>query len=303
MIFNAIRQIIKPFVWMWFWVVRWLIHNGFLMWIKNEAVGKPYLIAIPFVYMMKIMRRVRNIWNVEFADYALKKYKRLVEIHYSAAGVGYVNFDNLSENELLEIYDGLEGRTAYFIQNNSTAITYRDGDKFLDVGCGKGQNIKELVMLFPNSIIKGFDLNQGALRVAQSALKKNDNIYVEKGSVEDVSYLQSYETGSFDHVIMSHVMSILIGNGIEDTRRERRKLINELIRIASKTVLILDGNCLCDDEDSGFIIEQNTRGVFKESFIQYFDEHLLDGELYIMLSPDSTAFLYKKHTEFIKSIV
>lgn len=294
MIFQTVRHILKPFVWAWFWTIRWVIHNGFLARLKNEAVGKQSIISIPLVYAMKVIRGLRRAWNIEFADYALKKYKRLVEIHYSAKGVGHLDFDKLSEQELLEIYVGLAGRVAYFIQNNSTAITYRDGDTFLDVGCGKGQNIKELVMLFPNSGIKGFDVSEGALRVVQSALKNNINIRVERGSVTDVNYLQSYEEGSFDHVIMSHVMSILSGNGIEETRRVRQTLINELIRIASKTVLILDGDVFCEKKDPGFTIEQNTRGVFKESFIQYFGEHLVNGELYVMFSPESTAFLYRK---------
>ena len=291
---KTIRHIIKPFVWAWFWAIRWVIHNGFLIWIKNEAVGKPSIVSLPFVHARRVITGLRRAWNIEFADYALKKYKRLVEIHYSAAGVGYFNFDNLSEQELVEIYDGLGGRVAYFIQKNSTALTYRDGDTFIDVGCGRGQNIKELVALFPNSGIKGFDVSEGVLRVIQSALKNNVNIHVEKGSVTDVNYLESYDEESFDHVIMSHVMSILSGNGIDDTRRVRQKLINELIRIASKTVLILDGDVFCDSKDPEFSIEQNTRGFLKESFKQYFGEHLVNGELYVMFSPESTAFLYRK---------
>lgn len=291
---QAARQILKPFVWAWFWAIRWVIHNDFLIWLKNEAVGKPSIPSLPFVYARKVIKGLIRAWNIEFADYALKKYKKLVEIHYSAKGVGYVNFDKLSEQELLDIYSGLGSRVAYFIQHNSTALTYRDGDTFLDVGCGKGQNIKELVTLFPNSGIKGFDVSEGALRVIQSALKNNVNIRVERGSVTDVNYLQSYKKRSRDHVIMSHVMSILSGYGIEETRRVRQETINELIRIASKTVLILDGDILYDRNDPKFSIEQNTRGVFKESIIQYFGEHLVNGELYVMFSPVSTAFLYRK---------
>ena len=295
MIIQTIRQILKPFVWAWFWAIRWVIHNGFLIWLENEAVGKPSIISLPFVYSRKVINVIRRAWNIEFADYALKQYKRLVALHYSAKGVGYVNFNKLSEQELLEIYDGLGGRVSYFIKNNSTVMTYRDGDTFLDVGCGKGQNIKELVTLFPNSGIKGFDVSEGALRVIQTALKNNDKIRVEIGSVTDVNYLQSYEKRSFDHVIMSHVMSILSASGIEETRKMRQETINELIRIASKTVLILDGDAFCDKKDPEFSIEQNTRGVFKESFIQYFDDHLVNGELYVMFSNESTAFLYRKY--------
>ena len=295
MIFKSIRHILKPFVWAWFWTSRWIIHDCFLVFIKNKAVGKPSIISMPLVYARGGIRVLRRAWNIEFTDYALKKYKRLVEIHYSAAGVGYLDFDKLSEQALLEIYDGLRGRVAYFVKNSPAALTYKDGDTFLDVGCGKGQNIKELVKLFPNSGIKGFDMNEGALRVVQSALKNNDNIRVERDSVTDISYLQSYGTRSFDHVIMSHVMSTITGRGIEETRKVRQALINELIRIASRTVLILDGDCLYDkNEDPKFVIEQNTRGSFKESFVQYFDKHLVNGELYVMFSPESTAFLYRK---------
>jgi ubiquinone/menaquinone biosynthesis C-methylase UbiE len=291
---KTVRHILKPLVWAWFWSIRWVIHNGFLIVIKNEAVGKASVISLPLVYARKVIRGIKRVWNLEFADYALKKYGKLLDIHYSAKGVGYLNFDKLSEQEQLDIYSNLKGRIAYFIKNNPTALTYRDGDTFLDVGCGKGQNIKELVTLFPNSKIKGFDLSEGALKVIQSALKNNGNIFVERGSVTDTNYMQSHEEQSFDHIIMSHVMSFLSGDGIEETRRVRQNLINELIRIASKTVLILDSEVLFNREDPEFSIEQNTRGVFKESLIRYFGEHAMNGELYVMFSSETTAFLYRK---------
>lgn len=52
------------------------------------------------------------------------------------------------------------------------------GSKVLDVGCGKGFLLHEMLLLEPNLIVKGFDISDYALTCATNLTK--DNLYVHK---------------------------------------------------------------------------------------------------------------------------
>jgi SAM-dependent methyltransferase len=289
----TLNPILRIFVIIWFWFFRWIKHNRFLIWLNNKQVGKPSIIALPFVFTNELISIIKRMWAVAFSEYALKKYKLLLEIHYSEKGVGYLNYNKLSQVEYLKIYNELSSRAAHYITHNSTILHYNDGDSFLDVGCGKGQNIRELIARYPNSMIKGFDVSTGALRVVQTVLKGNSNVQVEVGSVVDFQYLDSYPTGAFDHLIVSHVFALLIDSGVDKTRKLRQTLIDHFIRIAAKSVLIMDGDILSETEVPEVIIEQNTRCVFRESLIPYFAEHQEKGELYSMFSTENTGIIFR----------
>ena len=59
----------------------------------------------------------------------------------------------------------------------------------------------------------------------------------------------------------------------------RQDIIDELVRISSKTLLILGGNELLQLEEPSFKIEQLKRATFAESIAHYFDKHLSHGEV------------------------
>jgi SAM-dependent methyltransferase len=290
---QRIVIVLKPFVSGWFWFSRWVIHNRFLGWLKNDQIGKPSLASRPFILGFNAFRLGRSVWNKIFADYALCKYKRLIEIHYSKKGVGYFNHEQFSEKEQLESFHSAKGRIAYYFSHNASLLTYHGSDSFLDAGCGRGQNIKELVTYFPDSQIKGFDVNEGALGVIRTALAKKVNVQIELGSVTDFKYLASYADQSVDHVIISHVMTIIVDSGLEETQNLRQKIINHLIRIARRSLLILDGD-IVHNLPPIVLIEQNTRCALRESFLPYFEEHKKSGEIYAMFSPETQAILYKR---------
>ncbi|MDP8230752.1 MAG: class I SAM-dependent methyltransferase [Candidatus Gorgyraea atricola] len=290
---SLMSLLLKPFVVLWFWFLRWFRHNRLLAGLGNKEIGRHSVFYIPFAYISRFSSFLKATWNSEFAEYTLKKYKNFLKIHYSKDGLGYFDYDGLSESDCLKIYRDMESRIAYYIKHNSVCMGYENGDSFLDAGCGKGQSIKELVKYYPDSQIKGFDVNAGALRIIQIALKDKKNVKVEKGSVVDFKYLESYPAKSYDHLVVSHVFSFLTGSNIEETRKLRQVLIGHFIRIAAKSVLIMDGDILSERKEPEVIIEQNTRYFFRESLVSYFSKHALSGELYAMFSPENEAVIFK----------
>ena len=288
-----IMMLIEPSVFIWFWFIRWIKQNRLLAGLGDKQIGRHSIFYIPFAYIDRMISFFKSNWNAEFSNYALKKYENFLKTHYSKDGIGYFNYDGLSEDERLNIYNGVKGRVAYYIEHNLSILDYKDGDSFLDMGCGQGQNIKELVSRYPNSLIKGFDVSKGALRIIQTALKKNNNVNVEEGSVIDLQYLDSYPARSFDHVIVSHVFSFLIRTDVNETRILRQKIMDQLIRIAAKSALIMDANILSGNKYPELIIEQNTRCHFRESLVPYFSKHVSKGELYAMFSPENEAVVFK----------
>ena len=184
-------------------------------------------------------------------------------------------------------------RLSYYIEHNQSVLDYKDGDSFLDAGCGRGQNIKELACRYPHSKIKGFDVNRGALRVIATALKNRTNVLVEVGSVVGQVYMEEFPANAVDHVVVSHVFSFLIGKDLEETKKLRQATVDQLLRVAKKTVVILDANIWKEDEGIELVIEQNTRCFISESLAPYFPASLDSGEFYLTLAPEDQAFIFK----------
>lgn len=232
---------------------------------------------------------------MEFIDYALSRYTVFIPRHYAKGGWGYLAVESMSEQQCRDRYDGLHGRVAYYIGRYKGALTYRDGESFLDVGCGLGQNIKELLSLFPSSELKGFDVNDATLRVIRIGSNNAGKLKLEVGSALDLAYLKSYADGSFDHVIMSHVMPHLLSENLERTRQVRQAVIDELLRIAAKSVLIMDTiRHSSDDEEVTIQLEQNNRCALVEPPARYFKKHRAAGELIMMFGPENEALFFRK---------
>lgn len=283
-----------PFVAACFWLERAYQHQFFLFNMKNERLGSPNLFARILIVCNSKRNALQKVVRLNFINYAFKKYGKFISRHYSKGGWGYLDLSNLSEAECIEKYRSFTGRMAYFLEHNRKSIPYKNGDSFLDMGCGMGQNIQVVVEKFPNSKIKGFDLNEPALRLIRFGCGNNANVTLEPGSALDVNYLKSYPSGSVDHVFMSHVFSVLILDNVDETRRKRQEIVDEMIRIASKSVMILDSVCYMPEGRNEFVIEQNTRCVFTESLADYFQKHSSKGELSMFFSPVSSALLFQK---------
>ena len=286
--FCSILRLIVP---LWFWIYRWLKDQEFLVGLQSPTL-RPGLLAFPIWLIMSGFKLIKKSWTSVYIDYGMRRYSIWVAEHYSPTGRGYYNYGNLSKQEKLNLYGEPRGRIEYFLKSYPRTLKYEDGQSILDVGCGRGQNIKVLLEYFPTSKIKAFDLSEGALSVVELGVENQKQIQTEVGSITDINYLKQYPTNGFDHVLVSHVFSLIMTGSEATTLLLRQQIIDELVRISSKTLLILGGKELLHLDEPSFKIEQLKRAFFAESIARYFDKHLNHGEVCTVFSPESIGLLF-----------
>ena len=291
---SSVSLFIKPVVIVFFWLNRWHKNNHFLQELQNSNIGRPSKIFALVNFFYRGFRFVVTIGKSMYVDYALRLYKDYVKQHYAAGGVGYFNYDELTEKERSAEYLRMKSRLAYYIDDNSSVLDYRDGYSFLEIGCGKGQNIKELVQRFPSSKIRGFDPNNGALEICRTGLKGVGNVEVEIGNATDPDFWQRFSENEVDHVVISHVLSFLTAEDLAATRRLRQYIVDQLLRVADRTVIVLDSSFLVEKGEATIAIEQNTRCFLRESLEPYFANSQYKGELYVAFSLEDQSLIFKK---------
>ena len=282
---NIIRRIfIPPF----FYFIRFLKDQYFLLYL-NHKVLKPVIGFKTIALVWRGFNFTVRIFSNAFTEYSLEKYQSYIRFHYSKQGRGYFDYSSLSDLEKTGLYGEPTGRIKFFIEKFPHILKFENGDSFLDVGCGRGQNIKILLDQYSGSHIRGFDISADAIDVIQKAVN-NQNLEID---IRDITNMKEYELigdNQYDHIIMSHVFSFITKNNIVETKKLRQSILEELVRISKKTVLIIDGSYNFDLKEK-FVIEQKHRGHFKESIINYFDQ--MDGSVVIATSPNSIGIIFK----------
>ena len=81
-------------------------------------------------------------------------------------------------------------------------------------------------------------------------------------------------------------------SGEATTIQLRQQIIDELIRISSRTVLILDGPGILHLKEPSFKIEQLQRAIYAESVIRYFNKYLNHGEVCAIFSTECFGVLF-----------
>ena len=292
-VITIFQPLLSLAVVIWFWPSRWIRHNRFLFRLKNPRL-KPIILSLPFIYLSLAFIVMKKEFDRLFARYALQKYAVFTRHHYSEGGLGYLHDEHMTDAERAAIYNQQTGRIGYFLNHNKSLISYKNGDTFLDAGCGKGQNIRVLCERYPGSKVKGFDFSNEAVRIVRFGVGNNPNISVGTGDICDLKFLSSVPDASFDHVLVSHVIGFLSGPGVEETRIFRQQLIDQLVRICSASVIILD--TIEDIPEIRVELEQNTRCIVHDRLMNYFEKYTTTGhgEMYIMFSDESSGLLYLK---------
>lgn len=262
-----IKEFIVPPV---FYGVRLFKDQMFLTDLRNQSL-RPSIFFYPISFLVRGGAFLTRLFAKEFNDFAFSKYANYIRHHYSREGRGYFSYENLTDGEKIKLYGQPHGRIQYFIDHYSDLLNYQNGDSFFDAGCGRGQNIKVLLEAYDQSRIQGVDLSKEAVEVINLAVSR-ETLHVSPGDLTSPDTFRSISDGAFDHVIMSHVFSLIIDKGVNSTKALRASIIKELVRIANKSVLILDGYNVVATEEA-FVIEQAFRGSFAETILPYFPQN------------------------------
>ena len=97
----------------------------------------------------------------------------------------------------------------------------------LDIGCGKGFLLYEIMLILPNIKISGFDISSYAITNAKKELKKNLFKY-------DVKQKLPFKNNEFDLVISINTLHNL-------HIFELKKALNEMQRVGKKKYLVIEG--------------------------------------------------------------
>jgi ubiquinone/menaquinone biosynthesis C-methylase UbiE len=278
---------------LWFIYLRAVRHD--LLVRQLRLPGRRWWLA-PFGQASRAFAVVRRCWGAAFAEEAFRHYAAGTRKHYGPDGLAYGHLASLPEAARLARFGDYQGRIRHYLGDHRV-LDFSDGDSFLDCGCGPGQNAILLRRAFQTSPIKAFDYSADAIALLRLVSKDDPLTTAERGDVLDASYLASYPSGSFDHVLISHVMSFLIRPTINETRQARQHIVDELVRIARKTVVVLD-RIEPERTQMSIDIEQRDRAIVHDDLTQYFKRHETQGErqVYLMLSPEDGAIVYRKAT-------
>jgi SAM-dependent methyltransferase len=291
-IIPVLQKIVYPFNLIQLFLIRNVRHAKF-WWHTNERKYRPNRLWGPVLFIYKIMRAFHIAWEREKTESTLRWFDGASSRHYSEGGPGYDGYAEYTNEQCIEVYKKEEGRLSRFYKINPNIFGYKDGDSFLDAGCGMGQNIKVLSQNYSSSRIEGFDMNPDALRIIRVGSGENKNINVRVGSVSDFKFLSSFQDNSFDHVIISHVFTFLLSSSIEKTRELRQSIINELVRISNKSFLIIDSGIFYDGEPT-VEIESNTRCAYREPLEHYFHSHLENADAFFAIPSNNTGCIFLK---------
>jgi len=201
--------------------------------------------------------------NVMFQQYRIQH-----QVHYGPTGRGYDPLSKMSRSEMVHRYENQQSRLRLLHDRYDSLLAFQDGDSFLDLGCGTGQNIRWLAGVFPQSSVCGVDTNRAALELVQAVTTSEAIALVERdlSEHESTNWLASMVC---DHIIFSHSFSLLIGPSRYETREMRSRLLEAAKVAAKRSIVILDNMSL--EPAPTIRPEQRTRGVVTEDLFVYFD--------------------------------
>ena len=269
----------------------WITDQMFLMSLHNPIVGRPSTLGAFFAFQVYSWRAIKTMWKEACAEYTLRLYSKRNLSHYAENGRGYMDLASLSGQECADQFAGLESRLQLFLDLYPMTVGYKDGDSFLDAGCGKGQNLKFILNRYPHSHYTGFDIDERCLQVAGVGTERSAKRSLLQGSILDFDFLKSFEDKSVDHIFVCYVFSTLLSPTIHETKLSHQRVIDEFVRMSRKSIMIIDDMSL--GKSFEVEIEQLTRAAVCENISSYFVKHQSVGEACVLSCQDFRAVLFK----------
>ena len=233
--------------------------------------------------------RLRRAGRAARQDVVFARYRRLHGRHYGPGGRGYQNTAGGTPEERAARYAAGNGRLAEYAQAYGDLLGYRDGDRFADIGCGSGQNIRYLAQRFPDSSLLGVDLNADAIALIRDC-EGAPGLQLAVGDIRDVAYLREILADPPDHIVMSHVMSLLFADTADQTRRLRQEIVDTLVSHSRRSIIIIDA--FGAPGELRITIEQRQRALITDDVLAYFRSHLDSGRALLAQSPRGQAVIF-----------
>jgi len=280
---------------------EWLRHPA----INLYASSRILLVDAQFTYRMGIhasligralkypaigLERVSRRFRVAYQDLLFRRYTRLHGLHYGPTGRGYQSIAGGSHDERLARYKGQLSRLAHFDAEYSDILRYQDGDTFVDLGCGSGQNIRFLAERYPTSAIIGTDMNADAVALVKEC-ESSSNVFLSVGDMRNQDFLSNVLSEPIDHVVLSHVFSLIFAPSAGKTRQLRQAFIDKVVERSCKSVIILDN--FGKRGEISIAIEQRQRAHVTDDVMSYFSKHV-DGRTFMVCSERSQAIIFSR---------
>ena len=279
-------------------------------WIRHPAINsyasiRIHLVDAQFTYRLGIhaslmgrvlkypaigLERVSRRFRVEYQDLLFRRYTRLHGLHYGPMGRGYQTIAAGSHGAHLARYQGQLSRLEYFADEYADILRYEDGDAFVDLGCGSGQNIRLLAERYPTSAVIGTDMNADAVALVKEC-EPSSNVHLSVGDMRDEDFLSEVLSEQIDHVVLSHVFSLIFAPSAGKTRELRQGFIDKIVERSRKSVIILDN--FGKRGELSIAIEQRQRAHVTDDVMSYFSKHV-EGRTFMVESERSQAIIFSR---------
>lgn len=239
-----------------FWWRRWWADQVFLVQLGSSSLRPSGLGA--FAGRAAIARRMVREGAAAAADDALlAAYVPLVAAHYAPGGRGYATLASLDAEQAGARYEGQGSRLRPFIDAYPHLLGYRDGETFLDLGCGTGQNVRELLTRFPTSTVHALDVNADAIGFL-ARVEASPHLRTQVGSFADDATLRAVlDAAEADHVVISHALSTLYCDSVTGTRAMLHALLGRITATHVRSLIVIDS--FASRGRTAVAIEQRTR--------------------------------------------
>ena len=284
------------------WLVRPAVRAG--IWVRTRFIDAafvhrqgltPTIGARLLKYPAIGGERLGRVVNATSQDVIFEKYLTLNSAHYKPGGRGYSTVPESGIEDRRRRYHGQGSRLAYFADTFPDLLRYEDGDTFLELGCGTGQNIRWLVESFPDSRVVGVDLSEDAVGLVRDC-EPSRNVAVSVGDISSPDFVRGLMLADVDHVILSHVFSLIFASSVHETRTLRQALVDVMASNCRKSVIIVDH--FGARGQTSIAIEQATRAVVSDDVLAYF-EGRTDGRTVMARSEVSQAVMFQRKAHAI----
>ena len=224
-------------------------------------------------------------------DLLFERFVRLHGLHYGPSGRGYQGVAVSTLEERSSRYQSQVPRLQEFVDVFPDLLNYRNGDRFADLGCGTGQNIRFLAERYPNSVIIGTDMSADAIDLI-SECEQHSELHLSVGDLRDEAFLDEVLSTPVDHIVLSHVFTLIFGSSAEETRLLRQRFVDRMVSATRKSVVILDNFGTRDQMTIS--IEQKQRASVNNDVMSYFSRHT-EGRTLMAYSSRTQAVMFIKN--------